>query len=73
MIEHRRGDLVEYVVGGADAEEVGHSIIDGRGPVEGPRNFRGVVASPGRCLTGGGCADGAKDGLLDNQRRQFEV
>ena len=45
MIEDRRGDLLESVVGRVDAEEVGHSMIGGRGLVEGPHKFRGVVAS----------------------------
>ena len=31
MIEHRRGDIVESVVGGEDAEKVGHDRIDGSG------------------------------------------
>ena len=73
MIEHRRGDLVESVVGGADDEEVGHNSIYGRGLAEGPCNYRGVVSSQGTCFTGGEGANGAKDGLLEDQRRQLEV
>ena len=72
-IEHRWGDIVESVVGGADADKAGHNIIDGSGLTEGPCNCRGVVASWGRCLPGRGGADGAEDGLLEDQRHQFEV
>ena len=73
MIEHRQGDFVESVSGGADAEEVGHNRIDGGGLAEVTHNCRGVVASLGRFLPSGGGADGAKDGFLEDQRRQFEV
>ena len=73
VIEHRRGDLVESVVGGTDDEEVGHNSIYGRGLAEVPCNCRGVVSSQGTCFTGGEGANGAKDGLLEDQRRQFEV
>ena len=45
MIEHRQGGLVESVVGGIDAEKVGHDRIDGGGLAEGPRNYWGVFAS----------------------------
>ena len=41
-------------MGGADAEEFDHNMIDGRGLAEGPHNCRGVVFSQGRCLPGGG-------------------
>ena len=44
MIEHRRGDLVESVVGRADDDKVGHGRIDGGDLAEVPRNFGGVVA-----------------------------
>ena len=73
MIEHRRGDLLESILGVEDAEYVRHNRIDGRGFAEGPRKFRGVVASQGRCLLGRGGAAGDENGLLEDQRRQFEV
>ena len=64
---------MEYVVGGADSEKVVHDRIDGGGLTEGTNNCGGVVASQGRCSPVRGGADGAEDGLLENQRRQFEV
>ena len=66
MIEYRRGDILESVLGRADAEEVGHNRIYGRGLVEGPHNYRGVVDSRGRCLVGRGGSDGAEDGLMED-------
>ena len=73
VIENIWGDLVEYVVGGADAEEFIYNMIDVRGLAEGPQNCRGVVTYQGRRSPGGGGADGAEDGLLEDQRRQSEV
>ena len=66
-IEHRWDDLVDSVVGRAYAEKVSHNKIDGSGLAVIPRNCRGVVASQGRCLPGGGGSDGAEDGLLEDQ------
>ena len=73
MIEQRRGDLVESVVGGSDADRVTHNRIGGGVFAEGPRKCRGVVASQCRCSTGRGVFDGGEDGLLEDQRCQFEV
>ena len=73
VVEHRWGDLVESVVDGADAEEVGHNVIDGSGLAEGTRNCRGVVASRYRFLSGRGVAYWSEDRLLEDQHCQFEV
>ena len=72
-IEHIRGYLVESVVVGSDAEKIGHNRIDGIGLAEFPLNCRGVVTSQSRCLPGRRGADGAEDGFLEDQSRQFEV
>ena len=60
-------------MGIVDAEEVGHNRIDGRGLAKGLHNCRGVVASLGRFSPGSGGADGAEEGLLEDQRRQLKV
>ena len=60
-------------MGRADAEEVRHNRIGGRGLAEVPHNCRVFVASQSRCSPGGGGAGGAEDSLLEDQRRQFEV
>ena len=64
---------MESVVDGVGAKKFGNNRIDGGSLVEGPQNCRGVVASWGRCLPGGGGSDGAEDSLLEDQCRQFYV
>ena len=71
MIENIQSDIVEYVVDGVGGKKVGHNRIDGGGLMEGPHNCRGVVASRGRYLPGGGDADGDEDSLLEDQCREF--
>ena len=64
---------MDFIVGGADAEMVGHNRIDGGGLTEGPLNCRGVIASQVRCLPCRGGTDEAEDGLLEDHLRQFWV
>ena len=64
MIEQRRGDLVESVLGREDDDKIGHNRIDGGDLAEGQRNCGGVVAFLVRCSPGDRGADGDEYGLL---------